>query len=235
MPIAYPTEAMAFYINTPLGANYGTFSDMRLSMVRADNGAVVSANIATLSQHMLAGSNYNFYATIVIPAGATTGIHYFRIYKASDGSEVLRSNYVLVRTDKTNLDNQSIFCRFRHDRFHYNIKYHELIGFYQQFRIPMSIIEEQYESEVEAYKEVTTGKPRILNSYDERFYKLEGYYLDPAAHEAAFIMTKHDYLEMNGLRYRYKAGYKILTDNRSKVNKAEFEVYSESFANVNRC
>lgn len=235
--IAYPTETLSFYVNTTdgLGANYGTFSDLRLSMVRADTGVVVSASITGLLQHNLTAPNYNLYGTFAIPAGATPGLHYFRIYLNTGGITKLTSGYVLVRTDKTALDNETSYVKFRHDRFFYNIKYAALPGFYQQFRLPLSVIDTQYESENEQYKEVTTGKPRILNSFEERFHKLESYWFDPSMHEALNVMSKHDYLEINGKRYRFKTGLKISTDVRTKINKGEWEVFDEEYASVNRC
>lgn len=234
MPVAYPTEAMAFYINTPAGANYGTFADLRLSLRRADTNAVVDPNILGLSQHLLTAPNYNFYATIVLPA-MSQGLHYFRIYDSVSGNEILRSSYILARNDKTNLDIETIYCRFRHDRFFYNIPYAGVPGFYQQFRLQITQLERQVQSDKEVYKEVTTGKQRTFENYLSRWRKFEAYYFDPPAHEAAALMIEHDFFEFNGQRYRVKASYKEPADVRSKIGKGEFEAWEEEFDSVNRC
>lgn len=234
MPIGYPTEALSFYINTPAGASYGTFADMRLSLVRADNGVVVDPNIAGLSQHIIAGANYNFYATLVLPA-MTPGPHYFRIYNNVGGAEILRSSYIYARLDKAILDVQSIYCRFRHDRFFYNIPYAGVSGFYQQFRLSITQLERQVQSDKEVYTEVTTGKQRVYENFLSRWQKFETYYFDPPAHEAASVMIEHSYLEFNGLRYWVKASYKEPPAGQSKLGKGEFEAWDESFGSANRC
>ena len=235
MPKAYPTEALAFYVNTAAGSNYGTFSNMRLRMKRADTGATVDNNISGLAQHIISGANYNFYATIVVPAAATPGVHYFEIYNNSGGAIILTSGYVYVRTDKTNLDNETVFVRFKHDRTFYNIKYHEIPSFYQQFRLDINILERQVDTDDDIYNEVTTGKKRRFNNYLNRFHKVEAYYFDPPAHEAASIMVEHATLEFNGKIYSKKATYKEPADPRNKLGKGEFEVWEEEFGAVNRC
>lgn len=237
MPIACPTEALSFYINTLEGSNYGTFGDHQLQLIRVDTGAVVHANIAGLSQHALPGItpfNYNFYATIVIPP-ATEGHHYFRIWNASSSTEVLRSNFVYVRTDIANLFNETVYVKFRHDRFFYNIKYHELPGFYQQFRIHLNLLEEQLETNKELYTEITTGRQRTFNSYINKFRAIESYYFDPPAHEAAGIMFEHSEIQLNGKEYSLKSSYKDSPNPKSKLSKGNCELYLDEFASANRC
>jgi hypothetical protein len=233
MPIGYPTETMSFYINTPLGANYGTFSDLKLAIVHAD-GTIANFTAGILSQHMLTSPNYNIYSTFTLPV-VPDGIYYLMIYHITGGAEVLRSSYILVRNDKTNLDNETVYCKFRHDRFFYNIKYADLPTFYQQFRIPMSIIERQTESDREVYNEVTTGKPRTLQSFLKRWERFETYYLDPQAHEAVSIMLEHNHVELNGNLRIIKEAYKEPNNPLSKIGKGEFTVWDADFASVNRC
>jgi hypothetical protein len=240
MPIGYPTEAMAFYINKLDGLDatvYNFFSDLRLALVRADNGAIVHNNLGPLQQHFIdAPTNafYNIYCTLVIPA-AIVGVHYFKIYRNSTGAEVFRSSYILVRTDQTVLYNTTTFARFRHDRLLKGIHYADLPGFYQQFRLGISQIERQYEGDKDVYREITTGKQRVLQNYMSRYIKLETYYFDPDAHEAAAVMFDHSYIELNGKQFQPKNAYKEPSGTSSKVGKGEMELWDLEFSGVDRC
>jgi hypothetical protein len=177
---------------------------------------------------------YNIYSSVVVPT-AITGIYYFKIYRQSTGAELLRSSYILVRNDVTELLNTTTYCKFRHDRFFYNIRYHDIPDFYQQFRLNLSVIDDQLESNKEVYREVTTGKQRVYNNELGRYYVVESYYFDPPAHLACGIMVEHDYLEMNGKTYKVKTSYKSPTQVNSKLGKGSFECYDLEFASANRC
>ncbi|HRE52226.1 MAG TPA: hypothetical protein PK339_12440 [Flavitalea sp.] len=233
MPIAPPAEAMNFYINSPVGFDYEDFPNLRLGMYRAD-GTLVAPSLGPLQQLELGDGTYHIYCSLVVPA-AEYGIHYFRIYRNSTGEELLRSSYVLVRTDMEDLYGSTIYCRFRHDRFFYNTYYAELPGFYQQFRLNLSVADEQVESEEEVYREVSTGKTRTLNSYESKAVKIESYYFDQSAHEATALMFRHSYVELNSRQYSLKSAYKYTPNPMSKYTKGEAEIYDLSFASVNRC
>lgn len=240
VPIGLPTESMSWYMNTPNGLDasiYTNFSDLRLALVRLDNGAVVHSNLGPLIQHFIdspANAFYNIYCTLVIPA-ATFGLHYFRIYRNSDSSVLFTSSYIIVRTDQQVLYNTTSFARFRHDRYFYGIKYADLPGFYQQFRLGLSRIDRQYEGDKEIYREVTTGKQRTLQNNLSRYIKLETYYFDSDGHEAAAVMFDHDYVELNSTRYVPKNAYKEPSNSRSKFGKGEIEMWDQEFSTVNRC
>jgi hypothetical protein len=240
VPIGLPTESMSWYMNTPNGLDateYDNFSDFRLALVRADNGAVVHSNLGPLQQHFIdAPTNafYNIYCTLVVPT-ATFGLHYFRIYRNSDSTELFTSSYILVRTDQEVLYNTTTFARFRHDRYFYGIKYADLPGFHQQFRLGISRIDRQYEGDKEVYREVTTGKQRTLQNNLARYLKFETYYWDSDAHEAGAVMFEHDFFELNGAIYVPKNAYKEPSLVLSKFGKGEIEMWDQEFSTVNRC
>lgn len=233
MPVLKPGEATSFYINTEDGLLYD-FADLRIGLVAAHTGNMVAANIGVLQQHFIDDTltPYNIYCTLVNPA-ANDGAYYFMIYKNSDSSEVMRSNYLLVRNG--NVEHETMYCKFRHDRTFYNIKYHELEGFYQQFRLNITMIERQPESDREIYKEVTTGAYQVYNAVLNRYLKFETYYFDSAAHEAATVMIEHSEVLFNGRNYTIKSPYREPAVLSSKIAKGEFEMYDDGFASVNRC
>lgn len=233
MPIALPTEAMSFYINADTPFDFGDFPNLRLGMHRAD-GEEIANSLGPLQQVIFGDGRYHIFCSLVIPA-AQDGAHYFRIYRNADGQELLRSSHVLVRNDIDELYRTTAYCRFRHDRFFYNIQYADLPGFYQQFRLNMSVVDSQIESEDEVYREAHTGKTRTYESYESKAVKLESYYFDPQAHEAAALMLKHSYLELNSRTYSRKSAYKYTPHPTSQLSKGEAEVYDLDFASVNRC
>jgi hypothetical protein len=241
IPIGLPTEGMAWYMNIPEGLDvsvYNNFSDYKLRLVRADNGQVVHNDLGPLQQHFIdspTNAFYNIYCTLVVPPAAKFGLHYFQIYDSSNSDVLFTSSYIIVRPDQETLYNTTTFCRFRHDRVFYYIKYADLPGFYQQFRLGISILERQYEGDKEVYREVTTGKQRTLQNYLGRWVRLETYYFDRSAHEAAAVMFDHDYVELNGTQYIAKNAYKEPSNPKQKFGKGEIEVWDQEFSTVNRC
>jgi hypothetical protein len=234
MPIALPTESNSFYINSKSGFDFPDFDNLRLGMYRADDDSVVSASLGPLQSHPVSDTRYNIFCTVVIPP-ARFGIHYFTIYRNSTGEELFRSSYVLVRLDVDELYSTTIFARFRHDRYFYDIRYADIPGFYQQFRLNLNVIDEQVEGDIEQYIETTTGKPRIIQSYEQKSVKIESYYFDRSSHIAAAVLFKHSYLEFNGNRFRLKTAYKSTFSPFSKIYKGEAEVFDETFSSINRC
>lgn len=239
MPVAYPTEALGFYINIPTGFTIGqlgvaNFGTLRLDMVNRLTGAV-SSSIATLQRDFFAdGVHFNIYATVVWPA-LQDGIYYLRIYNTTTSTTTFTSNDVQVKNDKSVLDRETVFVRFRHDRVFYDIRYQALTGFYQQFRLHINLLESQFETDKEVYRSVTTGKNRTFQNYISKFCKMEAYYFDEQAHDAMMVLTEHSFVEMNGKLYTNKALYKKLANNLQTLSKGEWEAYEEAFASVNRC
>lgn len=236
-PIAVAGEVLSFYINTENGVNISGFSDLRLSLVRVDNGAVVNANVATLQQQFLnspTNTVYNIWANVTLPVMGN-GYHYFRIYRNTGGAEVLRSGYILARTDTANIFNQTTYVKFRQDRFFYHVRYGGIPGFYQQYRLNLSVLESQVESDKEAYKEVTTGKQRTFNNTLSQYHVVEAYYFDKQSHEAAALMVQHDELYLNGKKYSLKAAYKSDPNERTKLTKGTCELWDDEFSSANFC
>lgn len=235
-PICLPGESQSFYINSKDGFIFQDFGDLILQMI-TDNGALLANDIGELKQHFLPDSpelRYNIYCEYVIPL-VKDGTCRLRIVNAGTGEIILTSSAMVVRNDQQRLYETTTYCRFRHDRFFYNIRYHDLPAFYQQIRLGISVSEEQVEGENEIYKEVTTGRVNILESVEDKSVKFESYYFDREAHDACAIMIKHSFLELNGSLYRFKTGYKRQPQTLSKLSKGEFELYDQSFASINRC
>jgi hypothetical protein len=194
---------------------------------------VVASGFAILYTDEISTGFYNLYSVFYVPELAN-GIYRLQIYDTTDDSNVLASNFILARNDDM-VEHQTALCRYRNDRYFYHTRYSSVPGFYSCVRLNLSVMDRQNETDKEQYTEVTTGKQRTYNNFLRRYYKFETYYFDAAAHEAAAVMVEHDYVEINGLRFRHKTPYKEVSDPRSMITKGEFEMYDENFGTVNRC
>lgn len=237
-PIFLPGEACAFYINSDTGFIYENFQDLRLQLINMNN-TIVSDGFAQLNQHFLPEfadeSRYNIWSDFIIPFIASEGNHRLRIIRGSDGTVLLTSNIVNVRKDQQRLYETTTFCRFRHDRFFYNIRYHDIPAFYQKFRLGISRVDEQNGGTDETYTRVTTGRHLLLESVEDKEVKFETYYFDNQAHDAAATMIRHSFLELNGDIYSFKEQYRRQPTLMTKVSKGEFTLFDEAFAAINRC
>lgn len=241
MPIFLPGEPTGFYINTPNGLNYplDVSGDLRIQLLRAKDNLVVDEDFTPVRKHPLPESTeeeprFNLYGEFVNPL-VGDGIYYLRIIVGGTGEIKLNSNYINVRNDQQRLYETTTYCRFAHDRTRDFIRYHDIPNFYQQIRLNIGLIAEQNEDEAEIYPEATTASTNMLESVERKAMKFESYYFDNASHDAAASMIKHEYLELNGKRYKFKTVYKRNDTLMSKLSKGEFEVYDESYATINRC
>lgn len=237
LPLFAASEAMIFHINAPAGLSWADDPNTHKLALISEAGTVINANVATLQVHNFtatAGAAKTYYASVTIDGTVTAGIYYYQI-KTAGGTVKLTSNKFRVVAAGTAHREYSSLCKFRHDRYFYGTNYQDLATFYQQFRIHLNQIDTQFDNDREVYNEVTTGKQRQYNNFMKEVKKVETYYFDKYAHEAATVMFDHDELYINLKRYTKKSEYKINTNQRSKISKGECELYYEEFASANRC
>jgi len=236
-PIGLPGESQSFYINTANGLlPPNGFESLRLNMVD-DYSNLIASDIGVLQQHFIPDSSegrYNIYCEYVIPF-VSQGTKRLQIYDTVANQELYTSTPINIRHDQQRLYETTSFVRFRHDRFFYNIRYHDIPTFTQQFRLGLSVIEAQVEGENKVYKNAINGRARLLESVEDKVVRFETYYFDEAAHDACAIMIKHSFLEINNRLFQFKSGYKRTPNALNKLSKGEFEVYDQSFASINRC
>lgn len=231
--VAVPGEALTFYTASwegaiPLAQN---FADLRLGI---ETGGGIIENVAAMLKHDVpGGTGYNVYSTLVFPALASGSNVKLRIYSAVTGQAVLRSAPLLVGGPESL--NSSVYLRHRHDRSFYGIRWHDLPGFHQAYRVNLSLIDEQNESERDIYKESATGQRRAYNSSMDKVVKMESYYFDSMAHDAISVLFENEIVLMNGRSYILKSAYRRNFDPLTKIYKGEAEFYDQGFAGWNRC
>lgn len=237
-PVLIDSEAMRFYINAPSGMSWIDDPNTFKLALMNESGTVIDDDIAPLQVHSFdidSGTVKTYYAEVVIDGTVTPGTYYFAITDASGEVIQLTSNKFSVMATSSNYRTITTLAKFRHDRYFYGINYQDLLTFYQQFRLHINKIDEQPEGDKEVYNEVTTGKQRTYNNFMKQVRKVETYYFDRLAHDAAAIMFDHQELYLNLKRYTPKGIYKINPDVLSKISKGEVELYNEEFATANRC
>lgn len=236
-PLLVPAEAMRFYINTDVGLAWADDPNTHKLALLNEQGTVIDADIAPLQVHnfqTVPSILRTYYAEVIIDSSVTPGTYYLQIRTAADVVK-LTSNKIQVVATTSDYRNNTVLAKFRHDRYFYGINYHDVATFYQQFRIHLNKNDMQFEGEKEVYSEVTSGKKRTFNNFMHQTAKVEAYYFDELAHEAAAVMFDHDELYLNLKRYTPKGVYKVNFDPVSKVFKAEMELFKEEFSTANRC
>lgn len=235
-PILSPGEANSFYVNNADGFLKSIFDPdgLRLGLFSPDNVLVATGLDFDYLTHPTDATRFFPYTTFVVPALAN-GYYFLKFYSSVDGTEFLRSSYLYTNNDRATLLKTTTFCKFRHDRQFYNVRYQNIPGFYQQLRLNISVTAEQVEGETEVYDEVTTGETRLYESVEKLAVTFESRDFDADAHKAAAVMVKHNFLELNGRRFSYKSGYKSNPRALTKYSKAEFELYDQAFSAINRC
>lgn len=237
-PLFISSEAMRFFINTTNGLSFIPLSSdtHKLRLMKA-NGTLQNADIAPLQTFAFVnsvGDDVNtYYAEVVIDGTVPAGDYYYDI---KDISTIrLTSNKFTVLPSSVDYKTYSVLAKFRHGRYFYGVQYQDLAGFYQQFRVHLNQIDLQFEGDKEIYNEVTTGKQRTFNNYMKELRKVESYFFDNLAHEAAVVMFDSDEVYLNLKRYTPKAAYKVNTAITNKLSKGEVDLYVEEFASANRC
>jgi len=237
-PIFKHEEATRFYINSIVGTYWIADTGIVLQMINSVTGAVTVANAGVLNTDVFVNpagdDSYNFYAEVTLENTVPPGKYKLRI--KGDTRTWLESNEVQVvaATDTDNLRGTALVT-YRHDRYFYGIRYQAQPTFTHQYRLHLNYIDQQEESEVNVYKEITTGARREYNISMDLLWTVETYYFDREAHSAAIVMFKHSDFKINGKSYLAKDSYRIGGNPRSKGNKGSISLYDSEFATINRC
>lgn len=236
-PVMKHTEAMRFYINCVKGLGFISDTNIKLLLINEVTGAIQNANVAVLQTDTFTNSlgdvTFNYYSEVTLADTVPEGNYYFTI--KGDTKTWLKSNTVqVVNVTNPILDITSLL-KFRHDTFFYGIRYNDLSTFTHQYRLHINLLEEQEESSVDVFTEVTTGKRRTYNFSLDLTKTVETYYFDKDAHKAAIIMFKHKELYINERQYTAKDGYKESPNPTSKNTKGSIILYDQEFASINRC
>lgn len=227
MPVLVPGESLAFYINTRYGYDYGAAPTLRLIQY----GQTVWTG-SVLQKDQIDVSHYNLYADFTIPA-LNDGIYQFQVLN-NGGAPVLTSNKVQVLNE--DYEHVTSYVEFTNDQNLYNVRYAELVNFYQKFRLRITDGSgPQFEANNEHYRSETSGRYRDLLANPQKFYTFDCYYMDKNAIEATACFLAHRTRIINELEYAFKEGITNQPITVKKTVKAQFQMYDQSFSTINKC
>jgi hypothetical protein len=237
LPVIKHGEAMRFFINTEKGLGFVADTNIKLQLVNAVTGTVQNANVTSLQvcnfTNPAGVSTFTYYAEVTLANTVPEGQYYFVI--KGDTKAWLQSNAVYVVNATNPILTATSLAEFRHDTWFYGIRYNDLSTFTHQYRLHINLLEDQEESSVDVFTEVTTGKKRTYNTVLDLIKTVETYYFDAEAHKAAIIMFKHSQFYLNGKQYTAKDAYKQQPDATTKLTKGSITLYDQEFASINRC
>ncbi len=227
MPIIVPGENIAFYINTRFGVDYGVAPSLRILKY----GVPVWSG-SPLQKDQIDVSHYNIYTDFAIPT-LSDGIYVFQVLN-NGGAPVLTSNEVYCMN--ADYENVSSYVEFTNDQNLYNVRYAELTNFYQKFRLRITDGSGPiFEPNTESYRSETSGRYRDLLSNVQKSYTFDCYYFDKDALEATACFLAHRTRIINEKEYAFKEGVTNAPITTSKVVKASFQMYDQSFSTINKC
>lgn len=255
-PVYVPGETYAFVINADQLFTDPNYTMLGLRIVNANSGNIVADNFAILQfafPHGLSSPIYQIFARFAFPYGIQNGQHRFEIYSAAeditlrneetgmpllseDGDPLmaesysarLTSNVILVENDITKTTSQ---ISFRHNADFYGTFYDAVeqaagAPFRQIFRLPLSQIDLQFESEKKTYRNISDRKLRTIRSYRDANVKFIGINFDDEGHEALSAAIEHDDLEIDGVPVEPKTALTINTNPAAILNSSNFDGYA---------
>ena len=218
-----------FYANLETPIDDSDFSDWVLS-VFDNNGNEVESNIGQLTQDIISGSEYRFYASFVIPSTVPNGVYELVIYNSQNDELKYISNCVRAITEEEVENYVLLFFRNSSNQFNFN---YENISPYNSVFLPMNLVEQQPEIELQQYVEQTTGKRRNQRSITSKVIKLESYLFDDEANDMMLALSVHDDIVVNGKVVDVKTAHQVITNRFNGEQKGEIEFYDQDFSTIN--
>lgn len=220
-PVYAPAEQYSFYINFDDPTNDPGFGNFRLHLYRGST--VIASNIGLLQAHVVVGINlYNIYCEFEFP-DVPNGQYQFVIVDSVSHIEKCRSNVILCERDYFQPISQTFVFWDEQTQFNY---YYELLpGFKNRFRLPLAMINYQYETTRTQYRNVSDSKLRNLHSYLDKIVTIESYSFDEQGHDAITCAYEHRHVFIQNSGITPKTAYTVTTNQQSTLTKGAIDVY----------
>jgi hypothetical protein len=220
-PIYVPTEQYAFYINFDTPVSDSNFDHFQLDVYQ---GATSKAtNIGPLQKDLVTGITYNIFAVFHCPQ-LPNGYYQFVIWDTLANVEKIRSNYIWIENDPLAYANAPTVL-YRNASNRNKINYENLVDYFNVFRLPLIKIDYQFELQKTQYRNASDQRLRNLRDFKYKFIKIESYWFDEPAHEAASEMYEHDGIYIDGIKYITKDAYSIATEPLNDYSKGSVNMY----------
>lgn len=227
-PVYVPGEKYSFYLNFDKPTTDPNFNNFLLCIYDLHDNRMVT-DIGPLQKDIVTSTLYNIFCLFQMPALAN-GNYVFAIWDSVNDIVKCKSNKILVLNE--DYAQNTAILSFRNTRNLYGYDYENLLDFFQQFRLPLIKVEYQYDVDRTQYRNVSNRQLRNLISYVDKVVKVESYYYDEDAHDAAAILYQHDQIYIDGIQYVPKDAYQISTDLINNAPRAEVNCYVVNSASL---
>jgi hypothetical protein len=187
-------ELLSFYINENIATSTNS-----LTLVSVGDNTATSISLTVPNVFVAQDLQKYRYASIPCPS-VLYGTYQLRLVV---GSNTYYSTLIDV-VSAEDAAKSTAFFKFRNKFTRHKIyyPYSELTSFYQQFRLRCSFISSEQRVEKETFFDSDSNLPREFNQKDA--YQLDRYMADGIA-----SMLAHDFLEINGKRYRVEGALNL--------------------------
>lgn len=216
-PIYISGESYSFYINFDNPISDAGFAGFKLDIY--NGSTLIAANIGVLQKDIVKDTFYNIYCNFVFPV-IPNGSYQFVI--TSGATEKCRSNCILAQNDAQDV---SVVVKYRSKDDFFGYGYSRLDTYQNIFRLPFFKVDYQYETQIDQYVNDNNDKRRNLDTNSFKFIKVETYFLDEDAHDAARAMFKHGSIDIGDEFYIAKTPYQVETNVGASLVKGTVEVY----------
>lgn len=220
-PVYVPGEEYSFYLNSDEPLTDPNFVNFRLNLIPCDSTREVIQNIGQLKKDGIDDLQYRIYCDSFIFPATEKGHYKFGIFDVD--SQIYKAISNVFTVEETNKNTTLVRYRSPYDFMEFG--YSRLPGFYNVFRLVLSIIDEQYESEKSQYRNVSNNKFRNYKSYRDKVVTVESYFFDEDTHEAMSAVYEHEEIILNGLVYIAKDAYQIEVAPDKKYKKGSINLY----------
>jgi hypothetical protein len=223
-PVYVPGEQYSFYINFNRAISDSGFNNFRLHLISCLDDSIIE-NFANLHKDEINEAQYNIYSEFIFPI-AEVGEYKFGIWDNYQNKYKAVSNSFTVH----NNTEDTTVLKYRSPYDFENFGYSRLPEYFNVFRLPLILVDIQYESEKQQYRNVTDRRFRNYRSYRDKMIKVESYYFDDNSHEAISCAYEHEVLILNNQLYVPKSGYEIEDIRERDTKKGSIELYSDGSA-----
>lgn len=188
-------DRLRFFINSDAAIDVTAgFASISLGLVQ--DGVLVEANVGTL--YSLPGptaASYFIYGDLLVDC-LSDGVYWPVIYDLSDQHVLLIANPLEV-INRQNWTESTVWVRFRHKSSVYGVAYSALPGFYQEFRLALSMFQPKYPTDETTYTD-RNNRTRTTSLGVSRVYEIQSDFWDQATFTAAALMFTHYDVTING-------------------------------------
>ena len=210
-----------------------TPSDIDISIISCSPELSKVDNFTTLNSYEVNTGEYIFYFTWIPNEEITEGGYCFLLRNTvTDEVISLVSPFYYIEDQEFLIEN-TVHLDYRNSTDRNGFLYSgdaNLLAFRNKVRVRFAKIANtpEYEQE-EPYFEQTTGKTRIQKTRQRKAFTLEGQDFSEYENDAAFALSNHDDILIDGKKIEVKSGYQEEIRRRSSNSRGVMEVYDTRY------